>query len=53
MANSANRHWMLARETALASVWGGDADWLRNVVESEGSDSTSLDNVLELLMRSD
>jgi len=36
MANSANRHWMLARETALASVWGGDADWLRNVVESYG-----------------
>ena len=40
----ANRAWMRAREPEL------EAD-LRSVIQPEGSDSTSLDNALELLVR--
>ncbi|HZC79490.1 MAG TPA: glutamate synthase subunit alpha, partial [Ktedonobacterales bacterium] len=47
-----NRNWMAARETSFAEQWGGDAEYLRPVIEPEGSDSTSLDNALELLVRS-
>ncbi len=46
----------LARHTiepALASpVWGDAVDRLKPVIWTEGSDSTSLDNALELLVRS-
>ncbi|HEY7124899.1 MAG TPA: glutamate synthase-related protein [Ktedonobacterales bacterium] len=48
-----NRHWMATREAAsLASHWGSKAEWLHPVIQPIGSDSTNLDNVLELLVRS-
>ena len=47
-----NRNWMAAREAALDAMWGDEAPWLRPVIEPQGSDSTSLDNALELLTRS-
>src|SRR6185503_13394282 len=48
-----NRNAMRAREPGLASpVWGGAAKRLAPVIWPEGSDSTSLDNALELLVRS-
>ncbi|HET9111089.1 MAG TPA: glutamate synthase central domain-containing protein, partial [Ktedonobacterales bacterium] len=47
-----NRNWMAARETSFSeSRWGADVAWLRPALEAEGSDSTSLDNALELLLR--
>ncbi|HVH68194.1 MAG TPA: glutamate synthase large subunit [Gemmatimonadales bacterium] len=48
-----NRNAMRAREPALAApVWGEAVDRLKPVVWAEGSDSASLDNALELLVRS-
>jgi glutamate synthase (ferredoxin) len=48
-----NRNAMRAREPALAaSVWDKDVELLKPVIWAEGSDSTSLDNVFELLVRS-
>ncbi len=48
-----NRNWMATREaSSLARHWGEDADWLRPIIEPIGSDSTSLDNALELVVRS-
>src|SRR5881409_4025412 len=48
-----NRNAMLAREPALAGPpWGEAVDRLKPVIWSEGSDSASLDNALELLVRS-
>jgi glutamate synthase (NADPH/NADH) large chain/glutamate synthase (ferredoxin) len=48
-----NRNWMATRESSsLANHWGSEATWLRPIIEPAGSDSTSLDNVLELLVRS-
>src|SRR6266481_2253136 len=48
-----NRNAMLAREPALAGPpWGDAVDRLKPVIWSEGSDSASLDNALELLVRS-
>ncbi len=45
-----NRNWMRAREPALSSpIWGDAMDALRPIVWEAGSDSASLDNVLELL----
>jgi glutamate synthase (ferredoxin) len=45
-----NRNWMRARESELtSSVWGGSVEALRPVVWEAGSDSSSLDNALELL----
>ncbi len=45
-----NRNWMRAREPELASpVWGAALERLRPAVWAAGSDSASLDNVLELL----
>src|SRR3954451_18653974 len=45
-----NRNWMRAREANLTSpVWRDAAETLRPVVWEAGSDSASLDNVLELL----
>src|SRR5213080_4213350 len=48
-----NRNAMAAREPALASpLWDEGIDRLKPVIWAEGSDSTSLDNALELLVRS-
>ena len=48
-----NRNAMRAREPALAApVWGAAVDRLKPVIWAEGSDSASLDNALELLVRS-
>ncbi len=45
-----NRNFMKAREADLAaSVWGDDIKLLNQVIQPGGSDSASLDNVLELL----
>src|SRR3989441_12346216 len=44
---------MLARELALAApVWERDVEQLKPVIWEEGSDSASLDNAFELLVRS-
>src|SRR5213596_2188942 len=48
-----NRNAMAAREPVLAApVWDEGIDRLKPVIWAEGSDSTSLDNALELLVRS-
>ena len=48
-----NRNAMRAREPALAApVWERDVELLKPVIWEDGSDSTSLDNVFELLVRS-
>ena len=48
-----NRNAMLAREPALASpAWGEAIERLKPIIWRAGSDSTSLDNVLELLVLS-
>ncbi len=48
-----NRLWMQAREREMHSpFWGPDLETLKPIVTAEGSDSFSLDNVLEFLMRS-
>ena len=48
-----NRLWMQAREGELKSqYWGDDLKVLHPIVSNEGSDSLSLDNVLEFLTRS-
>src|SRR6266540_276254 len=45
-----NRNWMRAREPEItAPVWGEAIEKLRPVVWEAGSDSASLDNLLELL----
>ncbi len=48
-----NRNWMKAREQELtSSVWGDELPELLPVVWPQGSDSASLDEVLELLVHS-
>ncbi len=48
-----NRSWMAAREGELeASRWGKRAESLKPIIQPGGSDSTSLDNALELLVQS-
>ncbi|WP_084639309.1 glutamate synthase large subunit [Geitlerinema sp. PCC 9228] len=48
-----NTNWMLARESDLHSpVWGDRIEDLKPTVNRENSDSATLDNVLELLVRS-
>src|SRR6185312_9651048 len=48
-----NRNAMRAREPALAApVWERDVELLKPVIWDGGSDSTSLDNAFELLVRS-
>ena len=48
-----NRNAMEAREPALAApVWEKDVEQLKPVIWEGGSDSASLDNALELLVRS-
>ena len=48
-----NRNAMTMRQPMLASpLWGAKIERLRDAVWREGSDSASLDNVMELLVRS-
>ncbi|HEV2083983.1 MAG TPA: glutamate synthase large subunit [Gemmatimonadales bacterium] len=48
-----NRNSMAMRQPMLASpVWGEKIERLRDVIWAEGSDSASLDNTMELLVRS-
>ncbi len=48
-----NTSWMRARESDIASpLWGDDIHDLKPIVGRNGSDSSSLDNELELLVRS-
>ncbi|MBI4524940.1 MAG: glutamate synthase large subunit, partial [Deltaproteobacteria bacterium] len=45
-----NRNWMFAREAEMRSeIWGREIEKLKPVITKGGSDSTSLDNALELL----
>ena len=49
----ANRSWMAARSNDLKSaLWGDRTDDLRPLVSIEGSDSASLDEAFEVLVRS-
>jgi Glutamate synthase domain 2 len=48
-----NRNWTKAREAELrADFWGEDVDLLKPIVQAGGSDSASLDNVLEVITMS-
>ena len=48
-----NRNWTVAREAELrADFWGKDIDLLKPIIQPGGSDSASLDNVLEVLTMS-
>ncbi len=48
-----NRLWMKAREREIQSpFWQNDLDILKPIVTPDGSDSASLDNILEFLTRS-
>jgi glutamate synthase (NADPH/NADH) large chain/glutamate synthase (ferredoxin) len=48
-----NRNAMTMRQPMLSSpVWGAKIERLRDVIWREGSDSASLDNAMELLVRS-
>ncbi|RMG53420.1 MAG: glutamate synthase large subunit, partial [Acidobacteria bacterium] len=48
-----NRHWMRARQSDVEqSLWADEAEYVKPVIWAEGSDSASLDNVAELLVRS-
>ena len=49
----ANRSWMAARSNELASaIWGDRIEDLKPLVSESGSDSASLDNAFEVLVRS-
>ncbi|HLB34013.1 MAG TPA: glutamate synthase large subunit [Chthoniobacterales bacterium] len=48
-----NRNWTHAREAELkADFWGPDIDLLKPIIQPGASDSSSLDNVLEVLTMS-
>ncbi|WP_339383392.1 glutamate synthase-related protein [Oculatella sp. LEGE 06141] len=48
-----NINWMMAREADLAHpLWGDRLQSLKPIVDPDNSDSATLDNVLELLVRS-
>jgi len=47
-----NRNWMAMREGALGALWDDDAATLAPTMEPGGSDSTSLDNALDLATHS-
>ena len=48
-----NVNWMKARESDIkASFWGKYSDIIAPVIQEKGSDSSNLDNVLELLVQS-
>jgi len=49
----ANRAWTHAREAELeADFWGPDIDLLKPIIQAGGSDSASLDNMVEILTMS-
>ncbi len=48
-----NRNWTQSREAELqADFWGEDIDLLKPIIQPGGSDSASLDNVVEVLTMS-
>lgn len=48
-----NMNWMMARESSLAHPsWGDRLETLKPIVNPDNSDSATLDNVMELLVRS-
>ena len=48
-----NAAWMTARQSKFRSaLFGGDIDKIRDVLDTDGSDSTQFDNALELLTMS-
>ncbi len=48
-----NRNWMRAREAEMSSsIWGEELEHLQPIITGDGSDSTSLDNAMELLTQS-
>ncbi len=48
-----NRLWMQTREATIKSeFWNEKIEWLKPIVSQTGSDSYSLDNILEFLVRS-
>ncbi|MBI2418918.1 MAG: glutamate synthase subunit alpha, partial [Ignavibacteriales bacterium] len=48
-----NRSWMLSRESEIQSdFWNGNLEFLKPIVSQVGSDSYSLDNILEFLVMS-
>lgn len=47
-----NVNWMQARESSLRSeLFGADIDKIKPIIDLEGSDSTMIDNALELLIQ--
>ena len=45
-----NRNWMKARENSASSdLWGEDIELLKPFIDDDGSDSSELDNALELM----
>jgi len=48
-----NRNWTSAREAELqADFWGADMELIKPIIQPGGSDSSSLDNLLEMLTMS-
>ncbi len=48
-----NANWMRAREATLESeLFGADAERIKPIIDETGSDSTQIDNALELLIQS-
>ncbi len=48
-----NANWMRAREATLQSeMFGEDVDKIKPIIDPSGSDSTQIDNALELLIQS-
>ena len=48
-----NRLWMHTREETIDDkIWGEDTNYLKPIVSQSGSDSASLDNMLEFVTRS-
>ncbi len=48
-----NANWMRAREATLESeLFGPDAEKIKPIIDETGSDSTQIDNALELLIQS-
>ena len=48
-----NANWMRAREATLESeLFGSDAEKIKPIIDETGSDSTQIDNALELLIQS-
>ena len=48
-----NANWMRAREATLESeLFGADAEKIKPIIDETGSDSTQIDNALELLIQS-